>query len=479
MAPPAPPRPAPRPERPSAPLEQERVEVPLPSVAAGAVIADKYRLDRPLRQGAMGSVWIATHLALETQVAIKFMVPSTEAPAGEASRASEHVATRTRFEREARAAAQIRSANVVQILDYGVDRQLQYIVMELLEGEDFEHRLRRLGALPLGDVARIIVSVARALQLAHSKGVVHRDLKPGNIFLAREGEVDEVPKILDFGVAKAIKGDRPTGEATVDGTVVGTPSYMSPEQAMGRADIDHRSDLWSLGIIAFRATTGVKPFAADSLLETIVQICSATPPRPSEINPELPRAVDSFFERALERDVDKRFQSAKEFATAFVELASRTGSLPPPARAALDLELERDAEIDIPISESLVPRSIEIEPRTHWARRPIVWALAVGVSVFVVGALLARRRGESQNVDLATRTIAPSTRPSMTSPPPLASAVGDDRATLDAASAMASPQPSAATPQSTRTRPAPRPTPAPLGPAATSSSKKPKHDLGY
>jgi serine/threonine protein kinase len=337
-------------------------------IAAGNIVAGKYRLERPLSRGAMGSVWVATHLALDTHVAIKFMVADADADARASSPSlegaaaaggssdvvppsSRSVETRSRFEREAKAAAQIRSANVVQILDYGVDRETQYIVMELLRGEDLGARLGRVKRLPIHEVSHLVVAVARALQRAHDAGLVHRDLKPGNIFLAKEGE-EEVPKVLDFGVAKRTS-DRQIGEGTLEGTLVGTPSYMSPEQAMGRSAVDHRADLWSLGVIIYRALTGVRPFESKSLLETVVQICSETPRPPSQLEPGLPPAIDAFMERALERDVTLRFQSAKEMARELTRIAPpKARSLPPAASAAHAAPKANDVDIPIHVTSS-------------------------------------------------------------------------------------------------------------------------------
>jgi serine/threonine protein kinase len=322
--------PVPTPERSGerAVLARDSDGVPRKSLALGLVIAEKYRLERILRRGGMGSVWVATHLGLQSPVAIKFMASrlSPDDPsAGDES-------ARARFEREASAAARLRMANIVQVLDYGVDNGIPYIVMELLEGEDLGARLDRVKRMSIADAAKVLTAVARALQRAHDMGLVHRDLKPENIFLAREGD-DEVPKILDFGVAKAIQGgDQHADSSTSEGTVVGTPFYISPEQAVGRTDIDHRSDLWSLGVIAYRMLTGQRPFQSDLLLEVVVEICSAPIPKPTSIAPDLPPAVDTFIDRALAREPEQRFASARELAAAFAELgevgAARGGRRP-------------------------------------------------------------------------------------------------------------------------------------------------------
>ncbi len=356
VPPQAPKRPPPAPPRPAAPPPLTRVERDAPTVPgvdplsqlacrtslievdcpslplkAGVVVGEKYSLTGPVGVGGMGAVWAATHMALETPVAIKFMTSSgvVSSGSGEARKAEDAGLSRKRFEREAKAAAQLRMANVVQVLDYGVESTIPYLVMELLEGEDLGARLKRVGRLTPAQTAKILVPVAHALQRAHESGLIHRDLKPANIFLAREGDV-EIPKILDFGLVRPLRGhDSEVGDATTEGTVVGTAHYASPEQALGRTDIDHRSDLWSLSVVAFRCVTGVLPFHAATLLETVVEICSNPVPRIRDLAPELPLEVDAFFERALHREPAGRFQSARELADAletFAQLPSVAAS---------------------------------------------------------------------------------------------------------------------------------------------------------
>jgi len=272
----------------------------------GQVIAKRYRLDAPLGRGGMAAVWRAEHLTLSSSVAIK-LVPREHGANDEA---------RARFLLEAQAAAALRGTHVVQILDYGLHHDVvPYIVMELLEGETLAQRLeRQRGRLPPSQVYRILTHVARAVSKAHAIGIIHRDLKPENIFLAKNDD-EEIAKVLDFGIAKITK-QVPLLSDTGAGTMLGTPSYMSPEQVHGNRPVDCRTDIWSMGVIAFECVCGRLPFPATARGELVLQICSDPLPIGSDIADVLTE-FDRWFERAANRDPDRRFQSAKELVEAF------------------------------------------------------------------------------------------------------------------------------------------------------------------
>ncbi|APR78295.1 Putative serine/threonine-protein kinase pknH [Minicystis rosea] len=275
----------------------------------GVVIAGRYTLVRPLARGGMGSVWIAHHRDLEVDVTVKFMAPSLVASPD----------ARLRFEREAKGAARIRSQHVVQVHDYGVEDETPYIVMELLKGESLWTRLAREGRLPLPVTARLLVQICKALRTAHEAGLVHRDLKPGNIFLALKDD-DEVVTVLDFGIAKTSG----IGDATADtdsGVLLGSVHYMSPEQIRNSRKVDLRSDLWAIGVILYRTLAGRLPFPGENVGDVLVRVCTDPWPAPSTICSDLPSRVDAFFERALARDPERRFQSAPEMAEAFSAMA--------------------------------------------------------------------------------------------------------------------------------------------------------------
>jgi len=283
------------------------------------LVAGKYQLIGLIGRGGMGSVWEGRHATLGTRVAIKFI---------EAEYANSQDA-RNRFDNEARAAATIQSKHAIQIFDHGVtDDGKPYIVMEMLVGKPLDKRLEELGGrMKLQDTAKVIQQVSRALARAHEKGIIHRDLKPENIFLVKEDEADdEVAKVLDFGIAKikANPGEMGISSSTKTGAVLGTPFYMSPEQARGLRTIDHRTDIWSLGVIVFRCVTGKLPFDGESVGDLLVKICTAPLPVPSHVLPGLPPGFDAWFTRAMEREPDRRFSTVQEMSDALAFAAGIT-----------------------------------------------------------------------------------------------------------------------------------------------------------
>lgn len=269
---------------------------------AGQVVGGKYRLFKELARGGMGAIWVARHTELDVSVAIKLI-------------ASDVVLSETsvsRFRQEARAAAQLRSPHVVQIMDYGVEQGVPYMAMELLTGEDLDQVLQSQGRLPLRRVIDVCAPVARALKLAHTARIVHRDLKPANIFLARVGD-EEVVKVLDFGIAKALSPDANVSH-TNSTTLVGSPLYMSPEQSRGEP-VDHRTDLWSLAVVMFECLVGTVPFAGRGLGDIFAQICHNPTPVPSAFGLQI-EGLDEFFKKALAKDREDRFFSATDMVAA-------------------------------------------------------------------------------------------------------------------------------------------------------------------
>ncbi len=284
---------------------------------AGVILSQKYRLVSLLGQGGMGSVWKAEHLSLQAPVAVKLIDPEI----------AQNAEALARFHREARSAAALRSPHVVQILDHGVDDDTQapFIVMEMLEGESLAQRLERCGRLSLAQTTKILVDVGRALNRAHAAGIVHRDLKPDNIFLVKNDE-EEVAKVLDFGIAKTDKF-RVGDAATATGMVMGTAYYMSPEQIKGEREVDHRTDLWALGVIAYECLSGQKPFVSETLGGLVLRICTEPPPIPSTTQ-SVPIQFDAWFAKATARSAVDRFQSARELVDALRNLDPTLGPNP-------------------------------------------------------------------------------------------------------------------------------------------------------
>ena len=267
----------------------------------------RYRVVRLLGEGGMGAVYEVEHLGVGKRLAIK-MLHAHYARQPEAVK---------RFAREARAAAAIGHPNIVEVIDTGVHRSEPYMVMELLRGETLAERLARATPITTREVCSVIGCILSALASAHAKGIVHRDLKPENVFLAEYGGVTTV-KLLDFGVSKFRHEAGTLFETTQEGLPVGTPAYMAPEQWMGRRDIDHRADLFAVGVMLYEMLTGGFPYEGASQGELFLEIVrgSEQPPPPSAIAPGVPRAIDAVTLRALRREREERFQSAREFLDA-------------------------------------------------------------------------------------------------------------------------------------------------------------------
>ena len=272
-------------------------------IREGEVLGGKYRLEKEIGRGAMGTVWSAVHLTLGQRVAIKLI----------AAEHAQAVEARRRFATEAKAAARLRSRYVVQVYDDGeTPAGTPYIVLEYLEGETLEQRLERERDVPLNDAVRITRHVGRALSRAHAQGIVHRDLKPGNVFLTRsdDDELGWLAKVLDFGIAKL--EEHGIASTTKTGTLLGTPLFMSPEQVRGANSVDGRSDLYSLGMVFYNMLTGSYAFNGESFADVLVAICTGPLPDLRTAAPWVPGSVADWFVRACAREPNDRFQSADE-----------------------------------------------------------------------------------------------------------------------------------------------------------------------
>ncbi|MGH2402034.1 MAG: Stk1 family PASTA domain-containing Ser/Thr kinase, partial [Candidatus Limnocylindria bacterium] len=265
----------------------------------GRLISGRYRLIAPLGEGGMATIWRAVDEQLDREVAVKLLRPQFSADAGFAAR----------FKQEARSAGGLSHPNIVSVYDYGTDGAdgEQYIVMELIEGRDLSAVLHERGALSVDDAVRVAIGVAGALEVAHRKGIVHRDVKPGNILITDSGDV----KVTDFGIARAVA----EASMTVTGTTLGSVHYFSPEQARGD-EVTGASDVYALAIVLFEMLTGRRPFEGDSAAAVALKRLNEDPPTPSSIGRPVPPGLEAILMRALSREQVDRYPDAGAFAEA-------------------------------------------------------------------------------------------------------------------------------------------------------------------
>lgn len=274
--------------------------MPGTALASGALIGERYRLDSPLGEGGMGTVWSAEHTVTRRAVAMKFLSDGVRNRAG----------LRQRFLREASAASALRHPHVVEILDvFDYEPESPVLVMELLSGETLGKKLAKDERMGIEETAALLLPVVSAVGAAHALGVVHRDLKPENIFLVRHGD-DVCPKVLDFGIAKLSAelylGGKGGDVLTDTGAMLGTPCYMAPEQATGDGALDHRADIWSLGVIWYECLSGVRPVEGDNLAQVVTRLVSAAIIPLERLAPELPHEVSATVMQMLSRDAARR-----------------------------------------------------------------------------------------------------------------------------------------------------------------------------
>jgi serine/threonine-protein kinase len=352
----------------------------------GTVLAGRYEVLRRIGEGGMGAVYEARHALIGKRVAVKVLLEKFHAK-------SDFVA---RLLQEARLASSIGHENIVDVTDFGTtDDGRSFVVMEFLDGESLADLERREAPLPIERSLRIARQAASALGAAHAKGIFHRDVKPENLYLVRRGDADFV-KVVDFGISKAVKPGGDEGaesyRLTHTGLLLGTPLYMSPEQARGEEDLDHRVDIWALGVLLYECLTGEVPFRANNYLQIISQVLTHEPQSPARLRPELgiPDAVDAVVMRAMDKDRTRRYQSMSE----------------------LERDLERllagDQNVGLPpvVAGTAPPR---MAPR---------WPLALTAGALLsVGVSLALRRPPPVHLPVATPEPAAPIQPA---PPPAA-----------------------------------------------------------
>ncbi len=284
----------------------------------GRLIGGRYRLIAPLGEGGMATLWRAVDQQLDREVAVKLLRAQYSGDPGFVAR----------FKQEARAAGSLAHPNIVSVYDYGTDADegTQYIVMQLVDGEDLATVLRERGNLSVEDSVRVAIGVASALEAAHRRGIVHRDVKPGNILITDDGEV----KVTDFGIARAVS----EASMTVTGTTLGSVHYFSPEQARGD-EVTGASDVYALGIVLYEMLTGRRPFEGDSAAGVALKRLNEDPPPPTRYRPELPAGLVAVVMRALAREPEDRFPDAGSFAEALRAWQRDPDEVPAAAVAAV------------------------------------------------------------------------------------------------------------------------------------------------
>ena len=453
------------PERPTG-LEQDSSQL-----ATGALIAERFRLEKQLGEGGMGVVWAARHLVTRKPVALKFVK--------HASRDSPE--TRQRFLREARAACAVRHPSVVEVHDVlELEDGSPVMVMDLLVGESMAQRLARERSLPLGEVARIMVPVCAGVGSAHALGIVHRDLKPDNIFLCIEGDGTTSVKVLDFGIAKltATEGDAAhTGESTNTGMLLGTPFYMAPEQMFGEKNIDHRADLWAIGVILYEALTGQRPTQGANLGQILKVVAKEKLVPLRELAPSLPEPVLDLVGKLLEMDRDRRPSDLHEVVAV---LSKHTSAQAEPFGAP---RAPQSSGALTPVGAKASTPSTSSQPARRLSMPAVVGGLAImgagvaSVAIFgrssTVAPVTAAQVGSAAiAAPISAPSVTAGTTPSASPEPPAAASVAVAAPTASAPSAAQAS--TAARPPATRSRTATAtsgtaPTTAPPAPSAAPS----------
>ena len=430
---------------------------------------NNHEIVQPLGEGGMGAVYLAKHPFLERKAAIKILKPEC----------ASNAAYVQRFLNEARAANAIHHPNIIDIIDVGIlPNGVPYMMMEFLDGESLAQKLRRVRRLPVDEAVFVVRQIASALDAAHAAGIVHRDLKPDNVFVVPDRQSGrEHIKVLDFGIAKLRPEFAPDTPRTSAGALMGTPAYMSPEQCMGKTDeIDHRADIYALGVILYQCLCGRTPFEGESFGDYFLQHITTPPPPPTTFNPEIPPPIEALILKAMAKQAADRVQSMRDFDEL---LAGRTvpttvaiehdGAPVRPVQPTVSLE---DEEPDRRTGE----RSASPTGRSHsWAdpsmpsttlsssigqlhdgrrvhaegrrtnRLVLMAAIAVAL-IAAAGALLVLRPGQETTDESARATPS---QPSPKALPPFALPAAEPKA--------AAPAPAPAPPSTTAAEPASRP----------------------
>ena len=367
---------------------------------AGTVIGGKYRVERTLGVGGMGVVVAATHVQLGSEVALKLLHPDM----------ARHPKIVERFVREAQAVARLHSDHLCRVSDVGTLADgVPFIVMELLHGQDLASMVRTTGAMPASTVAEYVLQAAQGLAEAHANGLVHRDLKPGNLFVVRRPSGRPLVKVLDFGIAKST-GANPDFSVTQTTSMMGSPGYMSPEQARSSKDVDARADIWALGVVMYELITGRAPFLGESITELALKVVTEPhPPLPAG----LPRAFVEIVDRCLEKEPARRFPDVAALAHALAPFVA--GGQEAAVGVARTLH---GAGVDLPTGQLVIgtPTTLrsasgiaEAAPRR--SRAGAIVAGAVAGAVIIGGALIALSGDRERAAPAAAPVAVPAAAP--------------------------------------------------------------------
>jgi len=352
-----------------------------------------YKIKGKIGEGGMATVFLAHDVALNRDVAIKVLRVDPRLKLSDETK-DEII---LRFQQEAQAAARLNHPNIVSIYHVGKKRNQHFIVMEYLRGKSLAHMIQSRTRLPLPILLNYIVQVCVALDFAHQRGIIHRDIKPDNIVLTEDGTV----KVTDFGIARIEGSDL---VKTRDETFMGTIYYCSPEQFKGFSKVDNRTDIFSLGVVLYQLATGRLPFTGSTPWEVMTNIVTSEPISPRTVNPNLPMRLDRVILKALSKRAEDRFQTAKEFKAALEDVVTEIEPTPPQPELA-----ERPAKITTPVERS-GPMEMNVRERgtSQWLSFPIIMGLILFVGVFLLGYLSieGERKILQKNASIRSRNIA-------------------------------------------------------------------------
>ena len=375
-------------------------------VPIGAVLAGRYRVEHVLGQGGMGVVVKAMHLQLHQPVAMKFLLPEV---------LGNHQIVQ-RFLREAQAAVRLKSEHVARVIDVGsLESGAPYMVLEYLEGSDLSNVPR--SQLSIGGIIDLVLQACEALAEAHSLGIVHRDIKPANFFITRGADGVPLLKVLDFGISKTpVTGTN----LTATQSVMGTPAYMSPEQMRSSRDVDHRSDIWALGVVLYELLNGAPPFGGDTFSSMVIKVVTESIP---PLTVQLPGDLAAIVYRCLEKDPARRFQNVAELAQAiapYAQTATQASISVQRTRSIIGLDAQRPITGSGPMRPSIPPSTLSsaagastgvpASPR----RWPIFAGLGALVAIIAIAVVASNAGGPG---DGKASGLTPAARPELAAPP--------------------------------------------------------------